>query len=117
MNFLLLGIAAFAGAGMPERKSEMCTGPCCNPPYPEVPVHPVQTKRVYHCSATCPQLVTCRAYEVYSKVFGAQPAMITGECRGGFGVGELIAFLYAHSFPESEWRARVDEAFHGMTQL
>jgi len=61
--------------------------------------------------------VTRRAYEVYCKVYGSQAALITGDCRGGFGVGELIAFLYAHSFPESEWEKRVDEAFHGMTQL
>jgi hypothetical protein len=94
-----------------------CTSSCCRPPYPEVPVHPVQTKRVLHHSATCPQVVTRRAYEVYCKVFGPQAALVTGECRGGFGVGELIAFLYARSFPESEWSKRVDEALHGMTQL
>ncbi len=55
-----------------------------------------------------------RADEVYSHVFGAQPAMVdlAGRgCRGGFGVEELIAFLYAYPFPKSEWRARVDEAF------
>src|SRR5581483_9599274 len=31
-------------------------------------------------------------------------------CRGGFGVGELVAFLYAHSFPKDEWDKRVREA-------
>jgi hypothetical protein len=30
------------------------------------------------------------------------------------GVGELVAFLYARSFPEKEWRMRVDEALRGM---
>jgi hypothetical protein len=94
-----------------------CTSSCCKPPYPEVPVHPVQSRGPIHHSATCPQVVTRRAYEVYSKVFEPQVALITGGCRGGFGVGELIAFLYARSFPESEWRARMDEALHGMTQL
>jgi hypothetical protein len=54
---------------------------------------------------------------VYRKLYGAQEALITGQCRGGFGVGELIAFLYAHTYPESEWKERVDEALHGMTQL
>lgn len=58
--------------------------------------------------------MTLRAYEVYKAVYGSQEAMITGGCRGGFGVGELIAFLYAHSFPQAEWRVRVDEAFDGL---
>jgi hypothetical protein len=94
-----------------------CTGSCCKPPFPEVSVHPVQNRGPIHRSATCPQVVTLRAYEVYSKVYGPQPALVTGDCRGGFGVGELIAFLYARSFPQSEWRERFEEAVHGMTQL
>jgi hypothetical protein len=81
----------------------------------EAPVHPVQTKRGGgHPDGQAPQVVTLRAYEVYAHVFGSQPAMITGGCRGGFGAGELIAFLYAHSFPKAEWRMRVDEALTGM---
>ncbi|MNU04783.1 hypothetical protein D3C72_2493450 [compost metagenome] len=58
-----------------------------------------------------------RAYEVYTHVYGAQEAMVTGGCRGGFGTGELIAFLYAHTFPKNEWSARVDEAFRGMVHV
>lgn len=54
------------------------------------------------------------AYEVYSVVFSPQEAMITGSCRGGFGIGELTAFLYARAFPRTEWRKRVDEAFESM---
>ena len=65
----------------------------------------------------CPKSVTMAAYEVYSHVFKPQPAMITGTCRGGFGVGELIAFLYARSFPKSEWKDRVDEALRGMKNI
>lgn len=34
-------------------------------------------------------------------------------CRGGFGHGELIAYLFARSFPKDEWRQRVDMAFAG----
>ncbi len=94
-----------------------CTSSCCKPPYPDIPVHPVQTRQPIHRSAKCPQVVTLRAYEVYCKVWGPQAALVTGDCRGGFSVGELIAFLYAHSFPESEWRVRFEEALHGMTQL
>lgn len=82
-----------------------------------VPVHPVQNNhnasRRGH-RPVAPQVVTLRAYEVYCHVHGEQVALVTGGCRGGFGVGELMAFLYAHSFPKSEWRARVDEAFRGM---
>lgn len=82
-----------------------------------VPTHPVQV-RPYHrvgASGTAPQTVTMRAYEVYSHVYGPQEAMVTGGCRGGFGVGELIAFLYARSFPKDEWRARVDQALRGLS--
>lgn len=80
-----------------------------------IPVHPVQVPRGYpRDPAVAPQSVTLRAYEVYAAVFGAQEAMVTGSCRGGFGVSELIAFLYAHSYPRAEWRQRVDEALAGM---
>lgn len=76
-----------------------------------VPVHPVQTNpRGGHA----PQVVTLRAYEVYEALYGEQKALIEGECRGGFGLGELAAFLYARSFPRSEWRQRFDEAMNGM---
>jgi hypothetical protein len=54
------------------------------------------------------------AYEVYAEVYGPQQAMVEGGCRGGFSVGELVAFLYARSFPRKEWRQRLDEAFEGM---
>lgn len=56
------------------------------------------------------------AYEVYSHVYAPQEAMIDLEgrgCRGGFSTGELIAFLYARSFPKAEWRRRVDMCFDG----
>jgi hypothetical protein len=64
--------------------------------------------------AQVPKVVALRAYEVYSRVFSPQEALITGNCRGGFHYRELIAFLYARTFPESEWRARVDEALDGL---
>lgn len=66
--------------------------------------------------AVVPECVYMAAYEVYSAVFGPQEAMISEErgCRGGFGLGELSAFLYARAFPKAEWRKRVDEAFRGM---
>jgi hypothetical protein len=79
----------------------------------EALTHPVQLGR--GASGRCPQVVTLRAYEVYCAVYSPQPAMIEGPCRGGFGTGELIAFLYAHTFPRSEWAARVEEALHGMS--
>jgi hypothetical protein len=81
-----------------------------------IEVHPVQTKRRDGVSVA-PKVVTMRAYEVYCHVYAPQEAMVTGECRGGFSSGELIAFLYAHSFPRTEWRARADEAFNGMRYL
>ena len=80
-------------------------------------VHPVQVKRVVHEVPCVPTCVSLRAYDVYSAVHGAQEALITGNCRGGFSAGEIIAFLYARSFPQAEWRARVDEALMGMRGL
>jgi hypothetical protein len=57
------------------------------------------------------------AYEVYSHVYAPQQSLIEGDCRGGFGMGELIAYLYARSFPKSEWKQRVKEAFAGNVNL
>lgn len=78
-------------------------------------IHPVQT--IDHKGGQLRTCVTLKAYAVYSHVYGFQEAMITGHCRGGFSTGELIAFLYAHSFPKDEWRRRVDEAFCGMKHI
>lgn len=83
----------------------------------EIPVHPVQTHQQHHGKSVCPQTVTMRAYEVYCHVYSPQEAMVTGSCRGGFSTGELIAFLYAHSFPKEEWQRRVVEAFRGAQNL
>jgi hypothetical protein len=83
-----------------------------------IETHPVQ--RGYHLDrerAECPKVVTMRAYEVYCKVYSPQEDLITGNCRGGFGVSELIGFLYAHTFPENEWRTRFDEAITRMKYL
>jgi len=79
----------------------------------EVETHPFQVLP-YRSTGKVPKIVAMAAYEVYSNVYAPQEAMVTGNCRGGFGSGELIAFLYARSFPKSEWRRRVDEAFNGM---
>ena len=80
----------------------------------EIPVHPVQLNYVFGKDGYCPVLVTMRAYEVYCELYGEQKAMVTGGCRGGFGIGELVAFLYARSFPKTEWQKRVNEALTGM---
>ena len=84
-----------------------------------VETHPVQTpnKRYGSGDARAPTVVTMRAYEVYCHLCGAQEAMVTGGCRGGFSTGELISFLYARSFPKDEWRQRSDEAMRGMEHL
>lgn len=82
-----------------------------------IKTHPVQTKSRPSPASRCPKVVTMLAYEVYCEVFGPQEKMVTGECRGGFGTGELIAFLYARSFPRKEWRVRVDEALTGAENL
>ena len=81
-----------------------------------IEVHPVQTRKPFK-GARVSSVVALRAYKVYSNIHGKQEALITGECRGGFSAGELIAFLYAHTFPEKEWRTRASEAFNGMREL
>lgn len=78
--------------------------------------HPVQIPRNFG-SGKIRTEVTLRAYEVYSHVWSPQEAMITGNCRGGFSTGELIVFLYAHSFPKDEWKIRVKEGFEGLEKL
>lgn len=83
----------------------------------EIERHPVQTTRHGRGQAWAPKTVTMAAYEVYCHVYAPQEALVTGGCRGGFSTGELIAFLYARSFPKTEWRARVDEAFNGTENL
>jgi hypothetical protein len=84
----------------------------------EVKTHPVQRNSIpARFGARCPVVVTIAAYEVYCEVFGEQAVLVTGDCRGGFGMGELIAFLYAKSFPRNEWRKRVDEALRGMENI
>lgn len=83
---------------------------------PAIHTHPIQLT-CCHGKGEAPTAVTLAAYEVYSHVYGAQEALITGGCRGGFSTGELVAFLYARSFPRAEWRARVDEAMRGMRMV
>jgi hypothetical protein len=78
-----------------------------------VETHPFQVLP-YRSTGKVPKVVAMAAYEVYCHIYGSQEAMVTGGCRGGFGAGELIAFLYARSFPKSEWVKRVGEAFDGM---
>ncbi len=67
--------------------------------------------------AKTPKAVYMAAYEVYCHVYAPQEALIEGDCRGGFSKGELIAFLYARSFPKDEWRVRVRQAFIGAENL
>ena len=82
----------------------------------EIETHPVQTHQ-QRGQAVAPKVVTMAAYEVYCHLHGPQEAMVTGWCRGGFSTGELIAYLYARSFPKAEWQARFDEALRGAKNL
>jgi hypothetical protein len=71
-------------------------------------LHPVQ---INDAPRAVPREVTERAYEVYSGLYGTSQSLQRLNERCGFGVGELIAFLYARSFPREQWSVRVDEAF------
>ena len=82
------------------------------PEPPAAETHPVQMPTIYPSKKTrLPTTVTMQAYEVYCHVYAPQEALVTGGCRGGFGIFELVAFLYAYPHPREEWRARVDEVF------
>lgn len=82
---------------------------------PEVKMFPIQSKTITRGKqAQVAEPIYMRAYEVYSHVYGPQKALIENGCRGGFGLGELTAFLWAYPFPKSEWRERVDKAFEGI---
>lgn len=81
-------------------------------------VFPVQARSTAKRDpAVIPEVVYMAAYEVYARVYGAQEAMIDHEkgCRGGFSSGEIVAFLYARTFPPAQWKDRVDEALRGST--
>lgn len=80
---------------------------------PSAPM-PIQKSTLGYKPAHVARPVYLRAYEVYCELYGPQDAIVTGTCRSGFGLDELTAFLYAHSFPKAEWRDRVDEAYIGM---
>lgn len=85
---------------------------------PTTETHPVQTHHIRQREQSrVPKAVSMRAYEVYCSVWSPQEALVTGNCRGGFGVNELLALLYARSFPESEWRQRFHEASDGLVNL
>lgn len=83
-----------------------------------IETHPVQLKhQIPRDRPKVPAVVTRRAYEVYCELYGEQPAIVTGDCRGGFAISEIIGFLYAYPFPRAEWRKRVEEAWKGMESL
>jgi len=75
--------------------------------------HPIQVKIMLDAKSTAPAAVTLRAYDVYSYLYGSNDALITGS-RGGLEIRELIAYLYARSFPQIEWDERVKEALRGL---
>lgn len=78
--------------------------------------HPVQTP-LSSGQGKAPVSITMRAYEVYCHVYSPQKALVTDGCRGGFAVSELVAFLYARSFPKDEWKKRVREASSGLENI
>lgn len=67
-----------------------------------------------HPSGSVPRDIHLRAYEVYAHTWGEQKVLTEGWCRGGFGVSEIIVYLYAATFPRADWHRIVDEAFASM---
>lgn len=85
----------------------------------KIETHPVQVIALNNrtVNPAIRKEVTLRAYEVHKAIYSEHKLLITGNCRGGFSTGELICFLYAHTFPEAEWRYRFNEAMEGMVNL
>jgi len=79
--------------------------------------HPIQMPNDRRYTPLVPTTVTLQAYEVYKHIYGEQAALITGWCRGGFFVGELVAYLYAYPHPREDWRRLVKEALAGMEHM
>lgn len=77
---------------------------------------PVQTKR-NKTPGSISSEIYMKAYEVYSHIYGKQDAMIIGKCRGGFFTREIVALLYAASFPKETWETKLDEALAGIQDL
>lgn len=82
----------------------------------EPTMHPVRVHLHSHHGPQVSKEITDRAWEVYGSMHGSQTNAVIAE-RGGFGITELIAFLYARTFPEDQWRERSDEAFRGIKNL
>ena len=74
---------------------------------------PMRSDRADRKAGRLPLSVAKHAYEVYTYIYPGQTFARLHE-RGGFGVGEVIAFLYARQFPQQQWRVLVDGAFRGM---
>lgn len=56
-----------------------------------------------------------RAYEVYNTLHPGQTLDDLNR-RSGLSVGEIVAFLYARTFPRNEWAPRSNEAFNALTK-
>ncbi len=74
----------------------------------------MQTNRQERRPGALPLIVAETAYEVYAHLYGHSQSLARMGERGGFSAGEVIALLYARTFPRSEWRVRMDEALRGL---
>lgn len=83
----------------------------CTPPLPlrhhlekQGLEHKSQERRapVQGLTGGIPWSMHLRAYDVYRKKYGDQRALIEGDCRGGFGTGELDMFI-------PSWRDELSE--------
>ena len=77
-------------------------------------VYKIQVPNNRSMSGTISKAMMERAYEVYIHLYGKSQSLERMNERGGLSVGEVMAFLYAHSYPQSEWRERSHEGFKDM---
>jgi len=77
----------------------------------------VQSVKEFHsirgCDQKIPASVARLAYEVWPYVWTDCPELMLPEehpRKARLGVYEMIAALYARSFPQDEWHTRFDEA-------
>lgn len=64
-----------------------------------------------------PWSVAEAAYEVYAHINGSGQSLERLCERGGFGVGELTAYLFARPFPRDQWRGVSEAHFQWQGRL
>lgn len=75
---------------------------------------PTQVSNGYGQKVEISEEIARKAYEVFSHLYGTSQSFERIHERGGFSSREIIAFLYMHTFPKSEWSKISYHVFAGI---